>query len=59
MYASLILNYLRDQHPSRNPFSAQKSIKPVSNLLHWTLTVSKPFASFTCRLIFSKVSRFV
>jgi hypothetical protein len=33
--------------------------KLYQNPSHWTLTVSKPFASLACRLIFSKASRFV
>src|SRR5690349_82901 len=45
--ALLILNYLRVEHPSRNSLSAQKRIK----------TVSKPFASLACRLIFSQASQ--
>jgi len=55
----LILNHFPADQPLRNSFSAQKRIKTVSKPVHCTLTVSKPFASLACRLIFSRASRFI
>ena len=54
-----ILNHFLIGHPFEIPLLASKRIKTVSKPSHCPLTVSKPVASFACRLIFSKASRFI